>query len=639
MSVTSYLSDSRLRVSRRGFLKAGGVGAAAVGAGALGAVPLAASRASAQNGGWDAEHDVVVVGSGAAGFAAAITARALGSDVVLFEKGAYAGGTTIVSGGGMWIPNSSQMREMGLEDPRPEALKYMARYSWPHLYDPEGETLGLPQHDYDMIATYYDTAAEAMDFIQDTGAIEYQVSGGYGPDSDQLQTDYMDHFPEDVAPKGRTLMPAATAGGAGGGGGDLIGAYQAWSQSNGIPILLNHRVERLILNDAGQVIGVEVSVNDPAQQTATPEPNVGAEADGTPVGGAIPVVGTPELEATPAPPTATVIAVRARKGVIFGSGGFSRNADMMHHLMPAPYYGGCAAPTNEGDLLRMSSAVSAKLGNLHNVWRNEGIFEQAVASSDSYNCIWYYNGDSFLMVNKTGRRFVNEKRNYQDRPMAHHHWDANNADWTNRLGFLIYDSRQVTNWPRYPFAADGETTPYVITGNTLEELAAAIDERVEGLKAASGGVTLADDFASTLADEISRFNEFARTGEDLDFQRGAFGYDRDVPSGPIAEEPTIEYPSADQPNVAMYPLSDEGPYYAIIIAASAVDTNGGPVINTDGQVVTWDDRPVEGLYAAGACTANPSVNAYWGGGTTLGHAHVWGYRAAQHAHASSEKTA
>ena len=109
MAATTHNADSRLRVSRRGFLKASGVGAVAA-AGSIGAVPFAASRAFAQQG-WDAEHDIVVVGTGGAGFAAAVTANHLGSDVIMLEKGAYVGGTTLVSGGGMWIPNSTPMRD------------------------------------------------------------------------------------------------------------------------------------------------------------------------------------------------------------------------------------------------------------------------------------------------------------------------------------------------------------------------------------------------------------------------------------------------------------------------------------------------------------------------------------------------
>src|SRR5688572_5901059 len=131
MSSTSASNESRLRVNRRGFMKASGAGAAFAAA-TIGAVPFSQSKAFAQQG-WDEEHDIVVVGSGGAAFSAAITANALGSDVVMLEKGAYAGGTTLVSGAGLWVPNNRFLQEQGIEDSKDDALKYMARYSFPHL--------------------------------------------------------------------------------------------------------------------------------------------------------------------------------------------------------------------------------------------------------------------------------------------------------------------------------------------------------------------------------------------------------------------------------------------------------------------------------------------------------------------------
>ncbi len=604
MSKVEHSSDSRFRVSRRGFLRASGVGAAAA-TGALGAVPFRQSRAFAQQG-WDAEHDVVVVGSGGAGFVAAITARSMGSDVVILEKGTYVGGTTLVSGGGMWIPNSAQMQSAGIDDPRDEALKYMARHSFPHLYQPDDEMLGLPSHDYEMLTAYFDNASVAMAYLEEVGAARWTMQEIYG-NPGQLNVDYQAQFEENIPKEGRTLAPLDDNDQQGGGG-LLIEGYQSWAENNGISILLYHRAERLVINDAGEVIGVEVSVVDPG-------------SDATPAA-------TPQAVQT--------LAFRARKGVIFGSGGFARSEDMMHHLMPAPYYGGCSAPTNEGDFLRMSSAVSAKLGNLHNVWRNEGLFEQAVASSSAYNCAWYFNGDAFLMVNKEGRRFVNEQANYQDRPMSHHYWDPTEATWKNLLSFMVYDQRQQDNWGGgFPFPADPETSPYVLIGETLEDLAAAIAERMATLTAATKGMELSEDFAETFVGEVERFNEFARSGEDLDFRRGDFPYDQAWNAAPANLD---EWPSPDQPNKTMYPLSDTGPYYAFIMAAASVDTNGGPVINSNGQVLNWNDEPVRGLYGAGNCVACPGVNAYWGGGATLGHAHVWGYMAAKHAHEASETT-
>lgn len=615
MTAATHTVDSRLRVSRRGFMKASGAGAAFAAA-SIGAVPFTQSRAFAQSA-WDAEYDVVVVGSGGAGFAAAVTARELGSEVVILEKGAYVGGTTLVSGGGMYIPNSTTLGELGVETSREDTLKYMARYSWPHLYQPDGETLGLPQHDFDMISAYYDHAAEAMDFIAATGAQEWAVQVMNGIEG-LYNVDYQDHFEENLTPAGNTLV-TLDADGNQGGGGVLIARYQAWAEEAGVPVHLNHRVERVVLNDAGEVIGVEVSVNDSsAPDTATPD---AAATDATPVVG-------------------NTLAIRARKGVVFGSGGFARNESLMHHLMPAPYYGGCSAPTNEGDFLRISSSVGAKLGNLHNVYRNQGIFEQAIADTGAYNCLWYLSGDSFLIVNKHGKRFVNEKRNYQDRPMAHFNWDPNQATWDTLLGVLVYDERVSKNWGTgFPFPADPTTAPYVVSGETLEDLAAAVADRFASLSAITKGMQLDEAFAENLVAEVARFNEYAAAGVDPDFHRGEFRYDQEWPAPPSAQTADItEWPSADQPSTAMYPLSETGPYYAFIVAPSAVDTNGGPIINTNAQVLTWNDEPVVGLYGAGNCVASPGVNAYWGGGMTLGNAHVWGYLAAKHAHESAEKS-
>lgn len=602
MSDHDLTRESRLRVSRRNFLKASGAGAVAA-AGSLGAIPLSQSKAFAQNG-WDHEYDVVVVGSGGAGFAAGITAKSLGSDTVILEKGTYVGGTTVVSGGGMYTPNSRQMAEAGLEDPKEDRLKYMARYAWPHLYNPDDPQLGLDDHDWTMINAYYDLSPEAMAYLEDVGAAKWTLQTIYGRTDGQLNVDYQAQFAEDVMKEGGTLA-SLDPDGVQSGGGNLIAGYEAWAAENGLPVLLRHRAERLLLNAAGEVIGVEVAVTE---EGATPE-------------------------ATPAAAVTTVQTFRARKGVIFGSGGFSRNADLMRHMMPGPYYGGCGAPTNEGDFLKMSSAVNAKLGNLYQVWRNEGIWEQALASEAAYNCVFYYNGDSFLMVNRRGKRFTNEHANYQDRPTAHLDWLATGATYDNLLGFLIWDTRQQENWATgFPLPVDPTTSPFVLIGETLQDLAAKIVERVASIPQVTPGMALTSDFAETMVAEVAKFNEYAAAGVDPDFYRGLSPYDSAWNSFPMK---LTEWPSPDQPNASMYPLSDTGPYYAQIMTASAVDTSGGPVINENGQVITWEGEPVVGLYGAGNCVACPSVNAYWAGGATLGHAHTWGYAAAKHAHASA----
>ncbi|CAN5328334.1 FAD-dependent oxidoreductase [soil metagenome] len=604
--------ESRLRVSRRGFLKASGVSAAVAATATIGVIPFSASKAAAQQG-WDAEYDVIVAGSGGAAFAAAITARANGADVVMFEKGAYVGGTTLASGGGAWFPNNHLLRKDGIEDPREDALKYMTRYSLGHLYNPEDPQYGLGDDDYALFTRYYDTSAEAAEFLEEQGAITWTYGRGYGPHFDQIQVDYQEEFEENLVPAGRSLHPSNPDGSVGYGG-VMIGGYQAWAEANGIEIKLLHKVDQIITNSKGEVIGVEVVVTATAGD-ATP----GAEAS---------------------PVASTTLAVRARKGVIFGTGGYDRNVDMMRHFLGFPQAPGCAAPTNEGDLVRIAGAAGAKLGNLHNTWRTQSIFEQTVASTAIYNCFFLPIGDSYLQVNKLGKRFHNEKRNYQDRQQAHGFWDSTLGEFRNRLAFHVYDQRTQDNWGgMFPYPTDPSTTPYIITADTLDGLADAIAERVVSLEPVSGNFKLDATFKENFLAEVERFNGFATTGEDPDFRRGANRYDIDVPYGPTAKTQNLaEYPSPDQPNVAMYPLSAEGPYYAVIVGASTMGTCGGPVINADAQIVRWDGSAIEGFYGAGNCIANPNVNAYWGGGATIGQGHAWGYNAAKHAVASAEKS-
>jgi succinate dehydrogenase/fumarate reductase flavoprotein subunit len=92
---------------------------------------------------WDDVADVVVVGTGAAGSTAALRAASLGAEVVVLEKAAITGGTTGRSGGVLWVPANPVMRATGIDDPRDDALRYMARTAHPVSYRPDDPHLGL----------------------------------------------------------------------------------------------------------------------------------------------------------------------------------------------------------------------------------------------------------------------------------------------------------------------------------------------------------------------------------------------------------------------------------------------------------------------------------------------------------------
>jgi len=532
------------------------------------------------------EADIIVVGTGGAAFSAAVTAHELGASVIMLEKGTTMGGTTIRSGGGFWIPNNRFQKELGIEDKKEDALRYMARYSFPQLYDPESAKLGLPDNSYELIETYYDSASAMVDFLEKSGAIRCIQDINW---TGKPQVDYQDHLPENKGIRGRTLF-TKDASGKLAYGYELVSQFEAYAKEKGIQILLNHEVTRILQNDMKDVTGVVALIDGKDLQ-----------------------------------------AFIARKAVIFCSGGYSHNKDYMLQFQRGPHYGGCSAPTNTGDFITLGIEIGAKIGNTAGAFRAESILENVIENPDGSNNVFYIPGDSVIEVNKHGKRYVDEKRNYTDRTMIHFVWDPQHAEWTNMVTCLIFDQRNADLWMGYPpYPVKGAIPSYLITGSTWEDLAAGISARLENLKKFTGGFSLSADFTENLKNTVARYNGFAKNGKDEDFSRGDFNYDREWTTFPPTM-PGIAWPPADSKNYTMYPLSDEGPYYAILLAAGTLDTNGGPVINSNGQVLDIRNKPIPGLYGAGNCIASPTANAYWGGGSTIGPGMTFGHVAAKHA--------
>jgi succinate dehydrogenase/fumarate reductase flavoprotein subunit len=172
----------------------------------------------------------------------------------------------------------------------------------------------------------------------------------------------------------------------------------------------------------------------------------------------------------------------------------------------------------------------------------------------------------------------------------------------------------------------GEEVRYILKGETLEELAARIEERLAELKEHTGGVMLAPEFVPNLEASIERYNGFARTGVDDDFGRG---------SSAIAAYWSGE-PRPGARNT-MHEFRDRGPYYSMLLVAGALDTKGGPKTNAKSQVLNTHGEPIPGLYGAGNCVASPAGQAYWGPGGTIGPAITFGWIAGLHAAKEPEK--
>ncbi|MGH7292815.1 MAG: FAD-binding protein, partial [Myxococcota bacterium] len=152
----------------------------------------------------------------------------------------------------------------------------------------------------------------------------------------------------------------------------------------------------------------------------------------------------------------------------------------------------------------------------------------------------------------------------------------------------------------------------------------ALDERLAEYAGRTGGARLGASFAQTLGATVTRWNQLSARGVDLDFHRGERIYDREwhLKIWSFPNQGTKH--ALEQKNVTMHALSARGPYHAIILAAGTLDTNGGPVINRNAQVLDATGRPIPGLYGAGNCIASPTGPYYYAGGGTLGPAVTFG---------------
>lgn len=564
-------------VTRRGFVAVAAVGTAALPVGAL-AVPSADPRI------WDHECDVVICGSGAAGLTAAVIAASRKARVVLLEKADQIGGTTAKSGGAWWAPGNSFMRARGVPDLKEDALAFMARCSYPQFYDPGQVRFGVPEAGYNLLEAYFDNASAATDELIRLGALRVAP---YQHAQAGLIPDYYSDLPENKAPFGRGLVPADTAGKPMISGAEFVSQLQAAARRMGVKFLLRHRVEDLV-RDGPQVIGIR------------------------------------------ADHAGSIVKIRARQGVIFGTGGFTHNSDMARTYLRGPIFGGCAVPTNTGDIIPIATRANAALGNMTQGWWAQVVVEQAVEHTSVASDAFVLSGDGMILVNRFGKRIVNEKALYNERTQIQFQWDAAAAEYPNLLTYMIYDDLVAQNpgdWVNFPLPPAGFSAPYVISADTLDALAAAISERLQRIAGKAGVAArvsqqfaLAPGFPTTLTQSVERFNGFARTGADLDFGRGKTRIEQVMP-------PAV--PNG-LPNSTMRPLAAKGPYHCIILGAGALDTKGGPVVDPNGRILDNDGTPIPGLYGAGNCIASPAAQAYWAGGATIGAAMAFAYAAARH---------
>ena len=295
--------------------------------------------------------------------------------------------------------------------------------------------------------------------------------------------------------------------------------------------------------------------------------------------------------------------VKARKAVVIGSGGFEWNEELVKAFLRGPMTAPTSTPENEGDGLLMAMGAGAALGNMSEAWWIPGIHvpgDEMRGRTFARLILAERTWPRSIIVNRKGKRFMNEAANYNAVGHAFHTFDPNTFEFINLPAWLIVDSQYQPPIARHQVGPDAPD--WIRRAGTLAELAAQIDVDAEGLE-----------------ETVARFNEGVARGEDPEFQRGVSAYDSY--NGDRWER---------APFTTLGPI-DTPPYYAAQIESGALGTKGGPRTNTKAQVLRATGGVIPGLYAVGNAMAGVTAMVYGGAGGTLGPGMTFGYIAGKSA--------
>ena len=557
---------------------------------------------------WDYSFDVVVVGSGNGGLTAALCSYEMGcKDVLVIEKSGLYGGTSAISGGGVWIPCNRYAQLAGAEDSTAQARKYLrqliteeevpgyqldaylengpkmveflhqrtrSRYVSLEHYPDYYTNLEGAMHGHRSMEPETFNADELGDewrrlrrthpmmhlagvvgITQVEAALLIGQQPGWWKTALKLFADYLLDIPWRFKDKYHRRLATGCAG---------VARLRASLQDRDIPLWLNTAM-RKVVDEKGRVAGVEVL------------------RDGKP------------------------LRIEARSAVILAAGGFEHNQAMREKYLPRPTDHRWSAGTrdNTGDAIIEGIRLGARMHRLHEAWWCNTI---SVPGEDIPRLsIMEKSYPGSIMVNPAGERFSNESQNYmvfQQETFARHSADNPcNPSWqvfdaNFRATYFVgplYNSKFRPDWAvprRY------EEEGFIAKADTIRELAQRIQVDADGLERT-----------------VAKMNEFARTGKDLDCHRGESAYDRYYGDARVT------------PNPCLGPI-DQPPYYAMRVDPGDFGTQGGMVINADAQVIHEDGHIIEGLYAIGNCSA-PTLPCYPGPGSTLGPAMTFAYQAAK----------
>ena len=551
--------------------------------------------------------DVLVVGSGAAGLSAALTASVLGLEVLLCEQAEVLGGASAISGGELWIPLNRQ-NGGAARDSEADALDYLSGVIGPTLDRPRAEAYVrhaasalafLEDHselEYEAlphVVDYFSTVAGAANGIRTLGAVPFDgrrlgerfrevrsplpvgmIFGGMSIGREDLpHLINVTRSLRSAAHVARMLTRHARdrLGGYARGtrmvmGNALVGRLLATVFERKLPIWRGASVTRLVTGDRG-VTGAMVQ-------------HAGEQRE-----------------------------VHCRGAVVLANGSFSGNRTMREryypHVRAGRFHHSHVPASSDGSGITLALACGASVDEQVSepgAWTPVSM----VPTRDGSIAAFSHFGDrakpGVIVVNRAGRRFANEAMNYHDFLQAMFRDCAGAPEveafvLTSHRHLRTYGLGRVPSFPGRigPFLRNG----YLQRGRTLAELARAI------------GVD-----AATLEQTVSRFNEHARRGVDPDFQKGGTVYER------AAGDPQVT------PNPCVAPL-DAGPWYAIRMVPGDIGTLMGLRTDPAARVLDATGAPIPGLYAVGTVAASIMRGTYPAAGAMLGPSLTFAHLAVQ----------
>jgi 3-oxosteroid 1-dehydrogenase len=542
---------------------------------------------------WDHELDVVVLGTGGAGMTAALAAHEGGAKVALLEKSPLVGGTTAVSGGVVWVPNNHHLAETDIRDSRDEALVYVKR-------------LADGRSDDTLIERFVDAAPEMLSWIEKQTSLRFTALARY--------PDYHPEF-EGGKPGGRSLDPGLFDANELGDwkkrlrrsavfGMTAMSATEAtdwgvFSKPLKLPFkLLGERYAKGYVCYGGALAGrllkallergIEPMVAHPARDLVVEDGRivgVRVERDGG------------------------EIYLRARRGVVLASGGFEWNRGLAAQFLSGVLTHPNSPPTNEGDGLKMAMSVGADLANMGEAWWCPSL----VIPGEEYDGRQLHRGDfatrslpHTIIVNRRGRRFVNEAQNYNDLMKAFFAFEPNAYERPNLPAWLVFDHSYLEKYALMTLMPGQAAPEWLVGADSLEDLAQKIGVDARGL-----------------AQTVERFNGFAVEGVDRDHGRGDSLYDK-------------FYGDPDhKPNANLGTIAKK-PFYALQVHPGAIGTKGGARVDANARVMRPDGMSIAGLYAAGNAMAGVTGAGYPGAGATISAAMTFGFLAGRHAASAGE---